>query len=419
MDEIKKNDNLDVCFLGGIYPKIQENEIIKNSKTGIANAANNLQWKYIKGLDLCLEKPPYIINSMYVGSYPKYYKKSIINSYEFSHTGTCTDHNVGFLNIYGIKNYIRYFKLKPYLKNWANQENNEKSKVIFAYAMTYTFLKSLSYIKKCNSNIETCLIVPDLPQFMNTSNNQTLIYKILKKIEIYIIKKNMKYVDKFILLTEQMSKKLEIKETNYMVIEGMIDCSKDEEQIVSDIIESIYIFDKNSKYICYTGTLNEKYGIKNLVETMSYLKNKNIKLLVCGRGDSEDFVQKSAINNKNIIYLGDLPYELVSHLLKQCHILVNPRTNEGEYTKYSFPSKTMDYILSGIPTIMFKLDGIPDEYDNYLNYFSSTNPDDMAKDISDLLENYEDSLIKAKYGKTYILEKKNNFFLINEILNNL
>ena len=40
------NKHLDICFLGGIYPKEYEEEVIKNSKTGIANAANNLQWKY-------------------------------------------------------------------------------------------------------------------------------------------------------------------------------------------------------------------------------------------------------------------------------------------------------------------------------------------------------------------------------------
>ena len=38
---------------------------------------------------------------------------------------------------------------------------------------------------------------------------------------------------------------------------------------------------------------------------------------------------------------------------------VNPRQNNEEFTKYSFPSKTMEYLASGVPVVAYKLDGIP------------------------------------------------------------
>jgi len=46
--------------------------------------------------------------------------------------------------------------------------------------------------------------------------------------------------------------------------------------------------------------------------------------------------------------------------------MVNPRRPEGEFTRYSFPSKTMEYLASGRPVIMHWLAGIPEDYRPYL-----------------------------------------------------
>ena len=47
-------------------------------------------------------------------------------------------------------------------------------------------------------------------------------------------------------------------------------------------------------------------------------------------------------------------------------VLVNPRPNNEEYTKYSFPSKDIEYLLSGKPTVAFLLDGMPKCYQDFL-----------------------------------------------------
>ena len=49
-------------------------------------------------------------------------------------------------------------------------------------------------------------------------------------------------------------------------------------------------------------------------------------------------------------------------------MLVNPRKNVGEYVKYSFPSKTIEYMLAQKSIVMYKLSGIPDEYYAHLYY---------------------------------------------------
>ncbi len=409
MEKIKAN----VCFLGGIYPKETENEIRKKAKTGLANAANLLQWKYINGLDEILEKPLYILNSMYIGSFPRHYKEILIRNKTFSHRKNCKDDNIGFLNLYGIKNISRYLRLKPYLKTWAyKKEDDQSKKIIFAYAMTYTFMKSIAYIKKCNPEIITCLIVPDLPEFMNTSNQSSLIYKFLKGLEIKSINKNLKYFDHFVFLTDQMSKKLGVPKDRYTVIEGMVE----KNTVFGSRTDVFSIFEEDVYYICYTGTLHERYGILDLLKIMNELKDENVKLIICGKGDSEQIVEEYAQSNNNTIYLGEVDNDTVSSLLKNCHILVNPRPNNEEYTKYSFPSKTMEYLLSETPVIMHELDGIPSEYDAYLNYFTSCDSHDMAMDVKKIIRDYNHFKEVAKKGKEFVMSEKNNVFLVDRLI---
>lgn len=66
--------------------------------------------------------------------------------------------------------------------------------------------------------------------------------------------------------------------------------------------------------------------------------------------------------------------------------IVNPRENGEDFTKYSFPSKNMEALSSGIPLIAYKLDGIPNEYDQYINYPQSESIEDLAQMIHDVCE---------------------------------
>ena len=75
---------MEILFLGGLFPKETEDEIINNSIGSVQNAANNLQWEFAKGLEENSNKSITILNSLYIGSYPNRYKKMRINTYNFS-----------------------------------------------------------------------------------------------------------------------------------------------------------------------------------------------------------------------------------------------------------------------------------------------------------------------------------------------
>ena len=80
--------------------------------------------------------------------------------------------------------------------------------------------------------------------------------------------------------------------------------------------------------------------------------------------------------------------------------------NSEEYTKYSFPSKIMEYVSTGKPTICYKLDGIPDEYDNILIFPMDNSIESLSQCIVDV-SNYNEKQMNEIYLKSrnIMLEK--------------
>ncbi len=404
------NKDYDVVFLGGLFPKEYEQEILNYSVKNIQNAANVLQWNLVTGLDLNLDKPTKIINSLYVGSYPKLYKKLFIETFEFSHCKDSKDINVGFINLWGIKNYLRYYSLKKYLKEWAI--DGSKNKVIVAYAMTQTFCRAIEYIKKINPLIKTLLVVPDLPLYMNLSNKNNSFYDFLKKIDIYAMNNRIKYIDYFVFLTEYMSGKVNIYNKPYIVIEGIVSKENENDQA---IIEKFI-----KKTIAYTGTLNEKYGIKLLVDAFMKVEIDNAELIICGNGDSEEYIKDISFVDNRIKYLGAVSREESILLQRKATLLVNPRPTNEEYTKYSFPSKNMEYMLSGTPVLTTKLPGMPDEYYDYVYLIDDESVDGLTKTLTEVLEKSNEEMYELGIrAKNFVLKAKNSVIQTKKIIDML
>lgn len=401
------NNNFDIAFLGGLFPKEIKEEILNNSIGSIQNAADALQWNFVNGLDIVNNEPVKLINSLYIGSFPTRYKKLFIPTFAFSHSAGAKDINVGFLNIFGLKHFIRYYKLKPYLKAFAKQ-NNGKDKIVIGYALTAPFIKCLKFIKTVNPSINTCIIVPDLPEFMNTSNKVSVFYNFFKSLEIRSIKRNLKYVDYYVLLTKYMKDALHICKPN-VVIEGIAT----DEFPTHDITSA----GNNIKTILYAGTLHEKYGVMQLVEAFENIQNEDYRLILCGEGDSSDKIIEMSKKDKRIDYRGQLPHKQILTLMQLATVLVNPRKNNEEYTRYSFPSKILEYFSSGTPVVAYKLDGIPEEYYDYMYVVNDDSIDELSRTLIEILEKPNEELSKkGKIAKKFVLQEKNNVVQARKII---
>jgi glycosyltransferase involved in cell wall biosynthesis len=336
-----------ILFLGSIFPSFFEQQIIKNSYKGVDNASNNFQWSLIEGLDYFFPELK-IISVLPIRTFPFNYKKLFIKPYKYQHKSGIANDNLGFINILFFKHLTVYLNFKKELRKLITK-NGEA--VIFIYGLNSARLKAVYELKKKNNKVTTCLIVPDLPQYMSNSKNP--IYWYMKSIDIKLINRYIQEIDSFVLLSEFMRYKLPIGQKPSIVMEGIYSTKKSYD--VSFLKE-----DKTT--LLYSGGLSKSYGILNLLLAFQNIKDLGFRLWICGSGDAEEEIKFAASLDRRITFFGQQDHTKVLELQRRATILINPRTSNGDFTKYSFPSKNIEYLASGTPTIMYKLPAIPSEY---------------------------------------------------------
>jgi glycosyltransferase involved in cell wall biosynthesis len=299
----------------------------------------------------------------------------------------------------GMSRVSRYFSLKPHIAKWVEDKKN-KRKVIIAYAATPVFTGLLRLVKKLDSAVTTILIVPDLPQYMNISRGKSFAYRNLKKLETRKILKDIEFVDGFVLLTEHMKSAFGIK-APYVVMEG----------IAADPFDGTVIEgDKDrdgTRTVLYSGALSEEYGVNDLVNAFARLPNPEFRLVICGEGVSEDFIRREARKDPRINYMGLVARNEVLKLQKAATILINPRSNEHEYAKYSFPSKILEYMSSGTPVAAYRLDGVPPEYYRHMYIIEGCEHAIYKALVEALSKTDEELSAKGRNARAFVMTEKN------------
>jgi len=383
-----------IVFIGGIYLDHEKEFYKNNSKIALANSSHTHQLGIISGLEKNNCKV-ILLNAPFIGTYPKYFKKMIIKA------KTCDNyHDIGYINLPIIKQICKTVSFFLKLHSIYHKEQADLNICVYAASLPHLFPGYL--FKKFHPRTKVSLIVPDLPEYFSTSSKKSKTKYFIKIIEQKIIIILLKKVNSFVLLTKQMKDKLGIGNKPYIVQEGIINLDDFKKTLTKNN-------NVNKKIILYSGTLNRQYGIINLLKAFEHINDTSYYLYVCGSGEEEEKINEFLKRNNRIIYFDQLDRKDVLKLQSEATVLINPRTNEGEYTKYSFPSKTMEYLLSGKPVLMYKLDGVPDEYDQYLYYFDSNKPKDIADKIVEVCEKSKRELDDfGKKSRKFVLENKNS-----------
>lgn len=388
-------------FLSGLCTPEIMGEVRANSKVGLQNAVDLFQNLLIEGMRDNLDNLR-VLNFPFIGSWPLNYKSAMSPSaYQKRCATGCGNeyelNNYRFFNPTFFKFFTRqgacYRALRKKLN--ANDEN-----VIFIYSVHLPFLRAALRLKRKFKSIKVVVIIPDLPEYKNDTNAKNnlraKIKEILYNYDTHVAPEEYDRVDAYILLTDYMKDRVVKCGQPYAVIEG-ITTSKVEE--LSEL--------KYPNRICYTGTLARRYNIMSLVEAVVQSKNQELELHICGRGNTEGDIKDLAAKDPRIIYHGEMSHDDVVRLQQSCGLLVNPRTAEGEYTKYSFPSKTMEYLASGVPTLIYRLPGIPEEYYNYCYSLDDNSVEVLKNKIETIMSTpIEERYALGKSAREFVLANK-------------
>ena len=217
----------------------------------------------------------------------------------------------------------------------------------------------------------------------------------------------------YVLLTEAMNGYLNPKGKPYVILEGHADITM-EQRIPS-------MDKKAAERICfYAGGVSKQYGLGNLVDGFRKADLPNTSLHIYGPGDYVDELKEIAAEDPSVFYGGMLLNTEIVAREQEATLLVNPRPTDEEYVKYSFPSKTMEYMASGTPVLTTVLPGMPKEYHPYVYLLEDETADGIAEKLRQVLEASDEELFeKGRSARKFVLEQKNNVIQARKILDML
>lgn len=267
---------------------------------------------------------------------------------------------------------------------------------VCAYEMHLPYLLCLNRIKKRNPHIKTVLICPDVSIYMDLDAKKKPIKSFLKKIEHIVSQRLLKRVDGYVLFTEQMNDYFGKYGKPHTVIEGVY---RDKYPLTEA---------PKKNYIMHAGSLHYNIGIEELIGAFEQLPDPEVELWFFGSGAMDGYIREKAKENNRIRHMGFVDPKLLFEYEKQAALLVNVRDPNAEYTKYSFPSKTFEYMASGTVFLTTDLPGIPAEYKDYIVTIENNRVEEVRRGLEQVLglsEQERDAF--GKRARAFALRYKN------------
>lgn len=346
-----------ILFINIAYPKDNYQQLKEDAKGILQEPCDVFQWAVIDGLeqngiDYTLATVPAL------PAWPRY-KHLFTPKGEMMVNGNSRGHYLSYCDAPAVKQLSMRRVLRKYIKRWCEANRSEDRLAVLIYTQQAALLGAAIDLKEEFPNLVVAPIVTDLIEnALDFASNRTFLKRLQVNIEAKAEHNLFPKVDKYVLLTNQMTEYIPEAEGKFVVVEGIAPKVEREPWPV--------VKTEQPRSLLYTGVLEEYAGIKLLVDAFKRVERADIRLVICGSGTDAGYVKEAAASDARIDYRGRVDRETAVQLQRECTLLINPRQPNGGITKYSFPSKTMEYMTSGTPMIGYHLEGIPEEYYDYM-----------------------------------------------------
>lgn len=389
---------MNLIYVGSSRPEEMSKELL--SMGSVVNfAGNTLQNALLEGF--YAHNPELkIISSWGITPYPKV-KKIFFKRQELSYEGKKGNYTyVGALNLPMLNLLSRFIRTRRELKKkLSKQEEN----AVVIYEVHTPFLLAVATLRKQIQ--KTCVIVPDLPEFMSTGGSK--LHRLLKRIDQWLINKCLRKMDSYALLSEPMQERLPMENKKWTLMEG----------IFQPLGKEVPVKKETFKTIMYTGGVYHRRGLEILLDAFALIPDDSYRLWIRGNGSMEEEIKERAKKDSRIIYFEPMSREDLLKLERQATIMINPTPPSQEFTRFFFPSKTMEYLASGTPTMMYRLGCMPKEYDEHVFYVDDERVETLRDKLIEICEKPQTELnaFGAK-ARNFILTEKTPFIQCGKIV---
>lgn len=233
---------------------------------------------------------------------------------------------------------------------------------------------------------------------------------------------SLKSADMIIATTYRLKKRaiqLGVNERKIFVVPNYVDDNLFSILVKTDVRQQFSI-PSSQNIILYVGRLAPVKGLGILIKAFSLLDDsKGKKLLIVGEGGIKDKLKrlcKELEVEDNIIFVGNIPYEMVPKYLAAADVVVLPSWVEGN------PKSLIEAMVMGKPIVATSVPGIVDLIKNRVSgiLVPPGDPVSLAKAIFELFNNKNFAAVlgqKArgealkKFSKKSVLESQTNIYL--------
>lgn len=382
-------------YFGSVCADEVFNATVEKSKVKPSASAQNFENALIKGfLENNVEVT--VVSAESIATYPKGNRLILKKRKDILNAG-CASDILPAINLPLFKQNGHAKGAEKHLIKWLKTNAGESEKCVLVYGIYPAVVKSLQTIC-ARYHCKIFAVITDVPSTMFTyTQNKSILKRIFsgsyRKTAIELQDK----FDGYIYLTEAMSEEV-APGSPYTVVETIADTS---------IFDTVGTPEKSEPpAIMYAGALYKKYGVDLILDSFERVE-ADCELWLFGSGDYEEEIKKRAQRNTRIRFFGRVSRQEVLRYEKEASLLLNIRNDEDIYTKYSFPSKMVEYLLSGTPLLTTKLSGIPDEYYDYCYTTTTRDAQKIADQIDEILHDEGIAALGDK-AKRYVKERKNS-----------
>lgn len=316
-------------------------------------------------------------------------------------------HAVGYVNAPFLSHMSRTFSLLK--AGWhALSKESLRPSAILVYSLHTPLVFSAAILAKWFC-IPFYIYVPDLPQYMNVGVKRSRLFNFLKRIDTSLVLRLSDQAAGIIGITSDLvQSRASWGGKRTAVLEGIAEVSDENESTQEQCdTEVLHQYGLEKGFLFYAGGLAEPYGVGILIDAVKQLAGK-VHLVLCGAGAMEERVHREAREHPQIIhYLGSIPPEDVKALSRNASFLVNARIPGDAYLRYSFPSKLLEYMATGVPVISSRLPGIPEDYYSHLLVLDDVTVEGLIKCLqNNMSTNYASARLTAENAAIFCRQSK-------------
>ena len=275
---------------------------------------------------------------------------------------------VPFVNITPLKQLTMGLSMAWHLVGWGIRSRGSQHRIIFSYnisvpplafTLAAAFLTSATLLTFIGD-----LYVP----------GETVPGTILYKLDWWLGRKLLKYVRGAVVVADRIATDY-LPGRSYIRVDGGVSRSMIEE---SGRLLAARCFDSSSFTIVATGFLSAYNGFRDILAAFSQMKGSQYRLILAGRGPLEGEIVAATRTDPRIDFKGFLEIQDLLALHASADVLVSMRLTQSFKTAYAFPSKTFEYLLSGVPVVTTATGHMKDEYGSYCFVLEEESPHALA-----------------------------------------